>query len=160
MTGAKKQTDNRSALWLAVAPLAFCLNAVAPMPGTAATVLPPDVEATLRQAADAKPEAIEEEGPWNGTVVLGATVRTGDTDNAGTTAEATVAYAGGPWLHKGEAGLDSLRNRTLGVRFTNLLSWELSDTAKLDNETEALADQERVRVNSHRQAKSPLGQYG
>jgi hypothetical protein len=35
-----------------------------------------------------------------------------------------------------------------GARFTNLLSWELSDTAKLDNETAALADQERVRVNN------------
>jgi putative salt-induced outer membrane protein len=162
-------------------------------------------------------------------VLLGATVRTGNTDNAGTTAEVTVAYADGPWLHKGEAGLDYLRNRTqtleqafegqyeaqyqldarnfsyglahyeddrfsgfdyeftsslglgrhlindpghawtvtlgpslrlaqpsnsdsqdraLGARFTNLLSWELSDTAKLDNETEALADQERARVNN------------
>jgi putative salt-induced outer membrane protein len=181
------------------------------------------------QQPDKKPEAIEEEGSWNGTFVLGATVRTGNTDNAGATSELTVAYDEGPWRHRGEASVDYLRNRTqtqeqaflgqyeaqreltardfiyglaryeddrfsgfdyeftssvglgrrlvqepghewtvtlgpslrlaqpsdsddqnraVGGRFTNLLSWELSDTAKLENETEALVDTERVRVDN------------
>ena len=36
----------------------------------------------------------------------------------------------------------------MGARFTNLLSWELSDSAKVENETEASADDEEVRVNN------------
>ena len=57
MTGARKQADRRAALWVAVVSLAFCLSAMAPLPGTAATVLPPGVEATLRQAAERDADA-------------------------------------------------------------------------------------------------------
>src|SRR3546814_16031267 len=39
-------------------------------------------------------------------------------------------------------------DRALGARFTNLLSWELSDNAGLENRTAALADSERVRVHN------------
>lgn len=178
---------------------------------------------------DDTPEAIEEEGPWNGTITLGATVRTGTTDNAGATGEVSVAYEEAPWLHRARVSLDYLRDRartleqaivveyearhevdersfgyglaryeddrfsgfdfefissaglgrhliqepghlwtvTLGptlrvsqrsdsgdrneapgARLTNLLSWDLSDVARLQNQTEALADTERVRVNN------------
>lgn len=38
--------------------------------------------------------------------------------------------------------------QSLGARLTNLLSWELSDSARVENETEALADSEEVRVNN------------
>src|SRR3546814_7600510 len=62
-------------------------------------------------SVDDKPEAIEEAGPWNGTIVLGATARTGNTDNTGTTAEVTIAYLGGSWTHRGRASVDYLRNR-------------------------------------------------
>src|SRR3546814_19378238 len=54
-------------------------------------------------SVDDKPEAIEEAGPWNGTIVLGATARTGNTDNTGTTAEVTIAYLGGSWTQIGRA---------------------------------------------------------
>jgi putative salt-induced outer membrane protein YdiY len=36
----------------------------------------------------------------------------------------------------------------VGARFTNLLSWELSDSANVESETEAQADRERVRFNN------------
>lgn len=171
----------------------------------------------------------EEKDPWSGSVVLGATVRTGNTDNAGVSGEASVRYDEGRWHHRAKAAGDYLRNRTEtqeqsfegayevrydldrrnftyglaryeedrfsgfdyeftssaglgrhlvkeeghewtvtlgpsfrvaqprdsesperspGARFTNLLSWDLSDSAKVENETEALADSEEVRVNN------------
>ena len=203
-----------------------------------ATAAPPDhttnraVALPLKQkqqTAEKKPEAIAEAGPWNGSVVLGATVRTGNTENAGATSELTVSYVEGPWRHEAKGSLDYLRNRattleqaivaqyeaqydfdpdtfayglaryeddrfsgfdyeftassglgrrlvddpghewtvTLGPalrqaqpednedperayggRFTNRLSWELSDTAELENETEVLADTQRLRVDN------------
>lgn len=178
---------------------------------------------------DTKPEAIEETGPWNGTLLLGATVRTGNTENAGTTSELRVSYVEGPWRHEARGSLDYLRNRAttleqaflgqyearyefspltfayglaryeddrfsgfdyeftssaglgrrlvsepghewtvtlgpsfrqaqpednnepdraLGGRLTNRLSWELSDSAEVENETEVLADTQRLRVDN------------
>lgn len=204
--------------------------AVAPGPpqsvATSAAV-PQDESESVASATSQ--QAVEEKGPWSGSVVLGATVRTGNTDNAGVSGEASLRYDDGRWHHRAKASGDYLRNRTetqeqsyegeyevrydldrrnftyglaryeddrfsgfdyeftssaglgrhlvkrkahvwtvtlgpsfrvaqrrdsespersLGARFTNLLSWELTDSAKVENETEALADSEEVRVNN------------
>jgi putative salt-induced outer membrane protein len=192
------------------------------------TVAPPKAAAESVASATSESES-ELKYPWSGNVVLGATVRTGNTDNAGVTGEGTVRFDDGPWHHRGKAAGDYLRNRTVtqeqsyeaeyevrydldernftyglaryeddrfsgydyeatssaglgrhlvkeqghewtatlgpgfrvaqpsdsesqeravGARFTNLLSWELSDSAKVENETEAQADRERVRINN------------
>src|SRR3546814_85110 len=54
----------------------------------------------------------------------------------------------GPSFRQARPSDEQNVDRALGARFTNLLSWELSDNAGLENRTEALADSERVRVNN------------
>src|SRR3546814_20680435 len=54
----------------------------------------------------------------------------------------------GPSFRQARPSDEQNVDRALGARFTNLLSWELSDNPGLENRTEALADSERVRVNN------------
>lgn len=199
-----------------------------PAPATGMyTAAPRDVDESVASATPR--DAPEETSAWSGSVVLGATVRTGNTDNAGVSGESSLRYDADRWHHRGKAAGDYLRNRTetqeqsfegeyearydldrrnftyglaryeedrfsgfdyeftssaglgrhlakeeghewtvtlgpsfrvaqrrdsespeesVGARFTNLLSWELSQSAKVENETEALADSEEVRVNN------------
>jgi putative salt-induced outer membrane protein len=200
-----------------------------PLPETTRTAAAAPQAAAESVASATSGNEPEEEDPWSGSVVLGATVRTGNTDNAGVTGEGTLRFDEGPWHHRGKAAGDYLRNRTetqeqayeaeyevrydldernftyglaryeddrfsgydyevtssaglgrhlvkeeghewtvtlgpsfrvaqpsdsesqersLGARFTNLLSWELSDSAKVENETEAQAERERLRINN------------